>query len=106
MPQTTTHTYEATYEQMRGDEVVGSVEVRAVYTFYPGCNDYWDKSVGVWLPGDPDEIEVQSYLVEHGDSNWVKPDKDLESSLELWIDDRWDDMREQAILERQPHFTD
>lgn len=35
------------------------VEVDVRGSYYPGTSDYFDKSFGNWLPGDPPEVQVE-----------------------------------------------
>ena len=45
--------------------------VKASYT--AGSSDYFDRSWGNWLPGDPDEIEVLS-VIEDSPARTPRPD--------------------------------
>lgn len=32
----------------------------------PGCDDWWSKSVGAWMPGDAPEVEIKSCTTADG----------------------------------------
>jgi len=48
-----------------GDEFDLETQVSASGSYSAGTSDYFDRSFGNWLPGDPEEIEVES--VKYGD---------------------------------------
>jgi hypothetical protein len=58
--------------------------VSASGSYSPGTSDYFDRSFGNWLPGDPEEIEVESVkfgdleIIEHAPEHvFEQVDEDL-----------------------------
>ena len=100
------HIYEFTYETtaLGSDTIIGSWEVRVEYTFSPG------RPAVMYLrngdPGYPEEgpeIEIADILVE----DWPGPfwrtatQDEYERFSECALDDRFDDMVEGALNDRQ-----
>lgn len=46
------------------------IEAEATFNLTPGCSDWWCKSVGAWMPGDPSETELLSLRLKVG-SDWI-----------------------------------
>ena len=58
---------EITAEWQIDGACVAEVEARITYSYSAGCSDYFCKSFGNWLPGDPPEIEIEGVqLIELG----------------------------------------
>jgi hypothetical protein len=46
---------------------VAELEARVTYDYSPGTKDYFCASFGNWLPGDPEEVELEKVeLIEVG----------------------------------------
>lgn len=50
------------------------IPVEATIGASPATRDYYDKSLGGWLPGDPGEIELQALKIKHGEALVDAPD--------------------------------
>jgi len=62
-----TNIIDITYSWEINGACVAELEARVYYDYSPGTSDYFCKSFGNWLPGDPPEIEVENVeLIELG----------------------------------------
>lgn len=90
--------YGTTYETFHGDVVVGSMEVKLLYTVTWGSGDVYDKSVGGpggWSPGWPDEVdlvgvEVEDLMRREG-TLWRAATRDEADAVLLWAEGRFDE---------------
>jgi hypothetical protein len=76
------------------DEEDRGVEITARY--YPGSRDYFDKSFGNYLPGDPEDVEVlKAVAVDAGaDVEAVLEDTDaIDEAARMAADDAAEDYR-------------
>lgn len=64
-------------DEETGEET--SIDVECKVT--PGSRDYFDRSFGNWLPGDPPEVEILSARSEDG-KDWTD---EIESDA-AWLD--------------------
>lgn len=92
MPRAYRRSYPQTITFTTYDSEDRAVEVEATYS--PPTRDYFDRSYGNWLPGDPEDIEIVSVTAidEGADVAEVEADVEgLEESVRLQADASADD---------------
>lgn len=73
------------------EETDTETEITFEYNYSEGSSDYFDKSWGNWLPGDPEDFEIT--FAEDEDGNPVELTKEEE---DLAYDAAMDDLRGRA----------
>ena len=70
-------------------------EVEAVisYEYVAPTRDFWSKSLGGWLPGDPAELEITSITTQAGDPlpAWMTKLLDADDELRGWVAEEADE---------------
>ena len=64
------------------------------FRFVLGCDDYYDKTLGNYLPGDPDEVEFLDASVDILSTRVMLPKDD---ALYAWAEKYFEDNRDEAI---------
>lgn len=84
-----------------GPEIVADV----TFTFTAGCEPFWDRTLGVMLPGDPDELEVETVTLSRTDEKGAVEDLECPAWLGEWIISNLDQdsLRDAAREESSEH---
>ena len=87
------------------EETDTEIEITFEYNYSGGSDDYFDKSFGNWLPGDPEDFEVTS--AEDEDGNQVELTKgEEESAYEAAIEDLKGQAEDAAVAAYESRMED